>query len=209
MILCKIFGKICSNITIVEVQTWTPLENSTMWQHFWPPHSVLSPFVQTILHNIDRTGTFAIEFLCRSKKCWHKCAKRTRSYINGSNVHWRIGGRWNCGVVVCGGINNIDKIRGEGCCFQSSQQSNTLKNKFLIFKTWQLPCIPHNALLLYSSLVLPNRSSTNVVSCSTIYLQGTINLTPHAIKNKSHHFVTCSFQVLMFNLHKQQLIANF
>jgi hypothetical protein len=29
-ILCKEFGKICSKITMVEVQTWTPLENSTM-----------------------------------------------------------------------------------------------------------------------------------------------------------------------------------
>jgi hypothetical protein len=34
--LCKKFGKICSNITMVEVQTWTPLENITMWQQFWP-----------------------------------------------------------------------------------------------------------------------------------------------------------------------------
>jgi hypothetical protein len=42
-ILCKKNGKICSNITMVEAQTWTPLKNYTMWQHFWPPHSVLSP----------------------------------------------------------------------------------------------------------------------------------------------------------------------
>jgi hypothetical protein len=28
--------KICSNITMVEVQVWTPLENNTMWQHFGP-----------------------------------------------------------------------------------------------------------------------------------------------------------------------------
>ncbi len=44
-ILCKKFGKICSNITMVEVQTWTPLKKTTMWQHFWPPFSVLSPLV--------------------------------------------------------------------------------------------------------------------------------------------------------------------
>jgi hypothetical protein len=43
-ILYKKIGKICSKITMVEVQTWTPLENSTMWQHFWPP-CVLSPRV--------------------------------------------------------------------------------------------------------------------------------------------------------------------
>jgi len=44
-ILCKIFGKICFKITMVEVQTWTPLGNSIMWQHFWPPHSVFSPYI--------------------------------------------------------------------------------------------------------------------------------------------------------------------
>jgi hypothetical protein len=27
---------------MVEVQTWTPLENSTMQQHFWPPRSVFT-----------------------------------------------------------------------------------------------------------------------------------------------------------------------
>jgi hypothetical protein len=29
-ILYKLFGKICSKITMVEVQTWTPLKNNTM-----------------------------------------------------------------------------------------------------------------------------------------------------------------------------------
>jgi hypothetical protein len=28
---------------MVEVQSWTPLEKNIMWQHFWPPRSVLSP----------------------------------------------------------------------------------------------------------------------------------------------------------------------
>ncbi len=28
---------------MVEVQSWTPLENNIMWQHFWPPRIVLSP----------------------------------------------------------------------------------------------------------------------------------------------------------------------
>jgi hypothetical protein len=30
IILCNFFGKICSKITMVEVQIWTPLENSEM-----------------------------------------------------------------------------------------------------------------------------------------------------------------------------------
>jgi uncharacterized membrane protein YjdF len=29
-ILCKTFEKICFKITMVEVQTWTPLQNNTM-----------------------------------------------------------------------------------------------------------------------------------------------------------------------------------
>jgi hypothetical protein len=41
-ILCNFLEKICSKITMVEVQTWTPLENNTMWQHFGPPYSVFS-----------------------------------------------------------------------------------------------------------------------------------------------------------------------
>jgi hypothetical protein len=45
----KLFWKICSKITMVEVQTWTPLDNSTMWQHFWPPHSVHSPWVAPLI----------------------------------------------------------------------------------------------------------------------------------------------------------------
>jgi hypothetical protein len=34
---------------MVEVQTWTMLENNTMWQHFWPPRSVLLPWVKFVM----------------------------------------------------------------------------------------------------------------------------------------------------------------
>ncbi len=37
---------------MVEVQTWTPLENSIMWQHFWPPHSVFSPYPNYVYRSI-------------------------------------------------------------------------------------------------------------------------------------------------------------
>jgi hypothetical protein len=37
---------------MVEVQTWTPLENTTMWPHFWPPHSVLSPTSIVTKYNV-------------------------------------------------------------------------------------------------------------------------------------------------------------
>jgi hypothetical protein len=37
----------------------------------------------------------------------------TRSYINRSNVHWRIIGRPSCGTIICGGINNIYGCKGK------------------------------------------------------------------------------------------------
>jgi hypothetical protein len=64
-----------------------------------------------------------------------KCPERTKNYINGSNVHEELEEDEVVKQQFWGGIDNINKRRGEGCCFQSSQQSNTLKNKFLIFKT--------------------------------------------------------------------------
>jgi hypothetical protein len=69
------------------------------------------------------------------------------------------------------------------------QQNNTFKNEFSFFKTWPLPYIPHSALLLYFSLVLPTRSSTNATSSSTTHLHDKINPTSHA-KNKQHHSLT-------------------
>jgi len=35
--LCKNIAKICSNITMVEVQTWTPLENNTLYANIFGP----------------------------------------------------------------------------------------------------------------------------------------------------------------------------
>jgi hypothetical protein len=52
-----------------------------------------------IIHDIHTTRTSAIEFLHRSKQHWHARQRMTRSYINKSNVHWRIGGRWSCGSI--------------------------------------------------------------------------------------------------------------
>ncbi len=64
IILCKKYENLCSKITMVEVQTWTPLKNNTMWQHFWPPRSMFSPITtwsnfiakkhkQEIYHDFD------------------------------------------------------------------------------------------------------------------------------------------------------------
>ncbi len=35
-----------------------------------PLHSVLSPFAHTIIHDINQTITFAIEFWCKSRRHW-------------------------------------------------------------------------------------------------------------------------------------------
>jgi len=86
----KLFGKICSKITMVEVQTWTPLENSTMWQHFWPPHSVHSPWVaplivffpmkqfalakhSLIINSSCQPITKYMKCICMSIKTWTLC----------------------------------------------------------------------------------------------------------------------------------------
>jgi len=59
--LCKEYGKVCSKITMVEVQT-LPLENNTMWQHFWPLHSVLSPSYGFIKKQNPCKAIFALYF---------------------------------------------------------------------------------------------------------------------------------------------------
>jgi hypothetical protein len=40
----------------------------------------------------------------------------TKSYINRSNVHWRIGGRRSCGATFCGGIDGAKRRKGGECC---------------------------------------------------------------------------------------------
>lgn len=38
--------------------------------------------------------------------------RQDKSYINGSDVHSRIKGRRSCGVVICGGTNDVDGCKG-------------------------------------------------------------------------------------------------
>jgi hypothetical protein len=40
-----------------------------------------------------------------------KKVNKTRSYINRSSVHWRIGGRQSCGEIICGSINSTNGCR--------------------------------------------------------------------------------------------------
>ncbi len=71
-----------------------------------------------IIQDIDTIGTFAIEFLHRSRQHW--CVRKQtkiRSYINRSSVHWKIGGRQSQGASFWGGTNNAEGHKGrKSCC---------------------------------------------------------------------------------------------
>jgi hypothetical protein len=45
-----------------------------------------------------------------------KRGNKTRSYINRSNVHWKIKGRWSWGTSFCGGTNSVEGRKGRKCC---------------------------------------------------------------------------------------------
>ncbi len=44
-------------------------------------------FAQRIIHDIDVTHTSVVDFLCKSRKCWHAKVERTKSYISKFDVH--------------------------------------------------------------------------------------------------------------------------
>jgi hypothetical protein len=55
---------------MVEVQTWTPLENNTMSQHFFPPPSnVVSPINKSLLASpqLEFGKTIVNEFFFKEK----------------------------------------------------------------------------------------------------------------------------------------------
>jgi hypothetical protein len=96
-----------------------------------------------IIHDINRSGTFAIVFLCISKRHWcvnvQKGLRATLMdpmFIKESEEDEVVKQQF------LGGIDNINKRRGEGCCFQSSQQSNTLKK--IIFNLQDLTTSLHS-----------------------------------------------------------------
>jgi hypothetical protein len=49
-----------------------------------------------------------------------KRTNKTKSYINGSSVHWTIGRRRSCGVTICGGTGIANGHRGGRCCWGGS-----------------------------------------------------------------------------------------
>ncbi len=63
---------------MVEVQTWKPLENSIMWQHFWPPPQCVFTLYY-ILHNSTILQSNYFMLLGRP---WLKDAKVTHDWGN-------------------------------------------------------------------------------------------------------------------------------
>ncbi len=45
---------------------------------------------------------------------------KTRSYINRSSVHWRIGGKQSYGSTLCGSTDSANKCSGGECCWGRS-----------------------------------------------------------------------------------------
>jgi hypothetical protein len=68
--------------------------------------------VQIIIHDIYRIGTSIVEFCAKVEVGVQESSDKTRSYISRSNVHWKIEGRWSCGITLCGRTNNVEGWRG-------------------------------------------------------------------------------------------------
>jgi hypothetical protein len=88
-----------------------------------------------VIH-IDKTRISTLEFLHRGRRRL-SCKKinMTRSYINRSNVHLRIGRRRIYGVAFCGGIDSAKGCKGGKCCcdektiIHKSAGGNIIKHK--------------------------------------------------------------------------------
>ncbi len=46
-----------------------------------------------------------------------KRVDKTKSYINIFSAHWKIEGRWSCGIAFCGNTNNAYGCKGGKCCW--------------------------------------------------------------------------------------------
>jgi hypothetical protein len=72
-ILCKKIGKICTKITMVEVQHGHPYKILQCWQNFLPPpppfHSVLSPPCPHSIAQVAQITFCLFSFWCK-EHCW-------------------------------------------------------------------------------------------------------------------------------------------